>query len=540
MKENKPYYVALKKLFLANIILFFSWSLIIFYLYASSEEKKFKEIVQYDHFAIDADLRTTQTAYKRQLEFLKATIERKNNNFQRIQNLLALRKAMFIDAESISFIAVTDKNLNIILLDKSYSHDDEVRIPSPEKNFGALKQHPDEIILGKYIKGIKTKTPFVSLATGIKDKEGTMVGSIIIGFNLEYFLERATQNTLLKIYFSNQPQETKSYSYNIFLGSSIWFYIHKVINPFSTSLGLFKYNKFLDKYICFKYDLDNIRLLFYEQLAEYLILMLLVFAIVDVITYFYALSPLKPAISMLNKIENVNSKDTNIFKNLTNLALFLDSKQKQLIELMNLSNYSITSASESLVEDINDIISKQNKSFFYKHKEFLKDIKERTICNEIDLQANTDLCSKICDLISKNCKEIVDIHSLLMETAIPKKLVVEKLDPNYKENNIISNNFDNMRQYSSRLIVYKKLFYLLVEEILNYQTNAIILTQVRLNGGNNIDFIFDHDSNSIIEDFNLNLMRCVIIGLANNIQTQCSYINKQVIINCSIRQNNPL
>ncbi len=544
MKENNPHSKVLKKLFLANIILFCSWSLVIFYLHASSEGKKFKKIAENDHFAIDADLRTTQTAYKRQLEFLKASIERKNNDLQRIKKLLDRRNGLFMDTSHISFIAITDKYLNVILLDQSYSRDDQAQIPSPGRNFEALKQHPDEIILGKHIKGIKTRTPFVSLATGIKDQDGNMVGSIIFGFNLENFLEGATQNTLLKVYFSNQLQSMNSYSYDIFLDSSIWFYIYKVINPFSPSLSLFKYNKFLDKYVYFTYDLDNIRSLFYEELIEYLILMLLVFSIVDAITYFYVLAPLKPAISMLNKLENVQSKDTNIFKNLTNLALFLDSnlkeqklihkkQQKQLVELMNLSNHYIISASESLVEDIDDIILKQNNSFLHKYKEFLGEIKERTISNEMDTQTTIDLCSEICNLVNKNCKEVVDIYSLLMETTISKKLVVEKLHFNTEENSIVSNHFDNISECSFPFILYKKLFYLLVEEILNYQNNTVILTQVKLKA-NSIDFIFDHNNNSIIEDFNLNLMRCVIIGLVNNIRIQCLYINKQVIINCLI------
>lgn len=544
IKENNPYFIALKKLFLANIILFCSLSLIIFYLHASSEEKKFKEIAQYDHFAIDADLRVTQTTYKRQLEFLKAIIERKNNNLQRIKKLLAERNGLFMDTSHISFIAVTDRDLNIILLDQSYSPNESPQIPSPGRNFEALKKYPDEIILGKHIKGIKTRTPFVSLATGIKDKESKMVGSIILGFNLENFLESTTQNTLLKVYFSNQLQVVDSYAYDIFLDSSVWLYIYKIISPFSTSLSLFKYNKFLDKYVYFTYDLDNIRSLFYEELIEYLILMLLVFSVVDAITYFYILTPLKPAISMLNKLDNMNSKDTNIFKNLTNLALFLDSnlkeqqlihkkQQKQLVELMNLSNHSIISASESLVEDIDDIILKQNNSFLCEYKEFLEEIKKRTISNEINVQATTNFCSEICDSVNKNCKEVVDIYSLLMETTISKKLVVEKLHFNTEENSIVSNHFDNISQYSFRFILYKKLFYLLVEEILNYQNNTVILTQVKLKA-NSIDFIFDHHNDSIIEDFNLNLMRCVIIGLVNNIRIQCLYISKQVIINCLI------
>lgn len=543
-KIAKSYKSALKNLFFTSIILFVSCCLIIFYLKLWFDTNKFIEIVEKNKSSIELDFRRLQLYYKSQISFVKNKIEPIIDNPKKVQEFLTSQEMLLIDRSRINVIIITDENFKIRTLDQNQLLEHSITIENRDY-LKIIKKSPDLIILGDVVEGVITKKPAIPLATGLKDKHGKMNGALIFSVNLASLQKSLLGCALVKVLIENDDNNARNGKiYEDLKNSPKAFFISNVLYPGSTNIGLINPIDLMHKPIYLEYDITELRNQFMQELGTYYITLGILFAIIDLLIYCYMLYPIRSVMFVLDKVVDKESTGISIFNQLTNLVILQSEKisaqkllQKQqqmhLMAIMSLSKYSVNSISENLVDDIDELVTGQNKTFLSQYKELVQEIQQKLVNSESDIQASLDVGTEIFDLVMNNPKEVTNFFSLLIEGGVSAALIAEQGQYNEDSKFLATPINQAVRQSSLGILIYKKLFYKLIQEILQSQNENNVLTRVNIMA-NNIDFIFTHYGSGSLAGFKINLIRCKILGVFNNVKIKCLFEVEQIIIRCTI------
>lgn len=546
-KNANNYLIILKRFILVTIFLFVSSCCIIFYVKLSLVAGQFVENVKANKAEIQKDLQKRLADYQAQLTFVKNRVEDLKDNQTKLRDFLDDTQILIEKGSNINTIILTDENFNILMSGQdTWNKQNPIRLEKGNYR-NILKHYPDKIIIGEIVESVITNKPVIPMATSIQDKNGKMLGAVIFSINLQKLENSLSQGRLFKVLIEDTKTcLAEDEAYNKLLESPNLFFIFEILNPINTNWDMSTLEENSQKYLHLKYSNDIQKTRFINALIPPYLIIFIIFIIINLLFYFYVISPMKPAMELLNKEPENQSESGNIFTKLTNLVVVQSSKLKEqsqlsqehqlhLIALKDLSKQSISTIkniSENLTEEIDDLITMQNQSFLSKYKELLEEIQQKVANNEQSTKLVLDTSIETLRLIVNQIKEPCSLMELLLESGVKETLIMESLEYHHDTDSQTSET-QNVSKLSGNFMLYRKLFHILVKEILSCETESTVLDQALIDNST-IDFVFTVTNNELISEFNINLTRCKMLSVFNNILVKCSYKKDQIIVTCTI------
>jgi hypothetical protein len=547
-KAENNYRIVLKRFFLATLFLFISSCCIIFYVKLSLVAGQFLANVQGDKSSIEKDFQKIQRIHHAQLSFVKRRIEDIKDNPKKLRGFLEDTQILIEVGSTINTIIITDENFNVLMSGQNTS----TTTPSLRLEKGhyrnILKRSPDKIILGEIVESIVTKKPVIPLAASIQDKNGKMLGAIVFSISLQKLENNLSHGRLFKVFIEdNKTSLVDDEAYYKLLESPNLFFVFEILNPMNSQWGISTLENVSQKYLHLQYNTHYQKIRFIKALVPPYMIIFILFIIVNLLFYFYVISPMKPAMELLNKVSDNHTIGGNIFTKLTNLMVVQSGKLKEqsmlsqeqqmhLIALRDLSKHSISTIkniAENLTEEVGDLITTQNQSFLVQYKELLKELQQKIANNEHSTKLILDTSVEILHLLANDTKERCSIMELLLESGVNESLIMETFKYDQTNTEFSSSENQNIRKFLEDFMIYKRLFYKLVQEILSCENEVNILSQVFIRG-EAIDFVFKVTDNESISGFNINLTRCKMLSVFNNVHVKCLYNQNQIIVTCTI------
>lgn len=392
-----------------------------------------------------------------------------------------------------------------------------------------LKNNPDKIIIGSIIKDKILKRNYFFIASGVSNKNSNFAGILLLKIDIAYLNEKVIplNNRILKIKDSvNQDlidnsvyQQLQEFPKTTFLSNTLF-------HP--SDLSITKYNNHFHKYTKSIYNSKRIVVSFTDNIFIFGCMVLTLLIFVFFVYWKIILLPMKESLMMVQKNNNGRKEVDKLFSifyrlndfNLGQSALISKQEQEQreqfaklisiIFSIGSLAQY-ITSKVEILKEDIADMRAKSNKklSSAVDFNKRLSEIEKTVAISGKDIRLLTSEYTKFTKLIKSQKRENIEISSYKLNSLVNNKIVsikegkqIVKITPEVEFN----------------INVYKSFFIMLLDEILNFNNNEIILTEIKIFKKQKLQFIFKKINFNFINLQNEQITVSKMLGMFNDIK----------------------
>lgn len=391
-----------------------------------------------------------------------------------------------------------------------------------------LKKDPDKIIVGKIIGDKILKRNYFFIASGVRNKNSNFTGILLLKIDIAYLNERIVplNNRILKIKDSVNNDKLTNSLYLQLQKSPVRTFLSNILFHRSDP-SIIKYNNSLNKYTESKYNPNATIVSFKRNIYTFVCIVLALLIFVFFIYWRMILLPMKESLMMIQKNGNGRKAVDKLFSifyrlndfNLDQSALISKQEQEQreqfakiisiIFSIGSLAQY-VTSKVEILKEDIADMRSKNNKklSSVVDFNKRLSEIEKTVATSEKDIRLLTSEYTKFTKLIKTQKRENIQINAHKLNSLI--------------NTNLISMN-DNRTvkitpQVEFDIHVYKSFFIMLLDELLNFNNNELILVEIKIFKKQKLEFIFKKINSNFIDFQHEQITVSKMLGVFNDIE----------------------
>lgn len=446
------------------------------------------------------------------------------------------------------FITCSSLVLNTIIIDRNrrvlFSNfkleNGEYDLYSDEElgfKFSELRKLEKESTIGsvKYDKNLNKQ--YFYILSPITDKNGNFFGAVIFKISVDDLKNKLVpqRNRGLIIRDSKVDISSDSLYKKLKAKPEITFLENVILK--NNPIIITQYNKSLKKYLEYRYDPQGLRKSFFQSMLISGIIMIIVLFIVFYYYYRYILLPIRESLEVIQNGENYNDKlnyGISVFSSLNKFNLSqsaLISKQEikhreqfaKIISIIfsigSLSHY-ITSKIEMLKEDISDIKNVSDKNSVKSFNKRLKNIEQTIENSENDIKSLTTEFTKFTQLIKNQSKEDISISRELIEEEVKDKLNLQ----NYY------GSIEITESVKIDIHVYKSFFKMLIDEILNFNVEDLVLKCIKIEEDKKLQFIFKKVDTGFVDFQNEQVTLCKMIGMFNDIDVSILQDQENIII----------
>lgn len=504
--------------------------------------ENFVQDVEKDKVLLDSDLKKLHFSFERRLDYISKQLESKSFNKNSIKKIFDSEVVALIDRSSINAIIITDHNKQVIFSDfsnLSNTNDRKINQLQTRKYLEKLMFDPDLVIVGEIVTGILTQVPAIPIATGVKGKHGEFLGSLIFSVGLENLSQNLSRGSLVHINIQDYVKDPIDLL-EVIKYRPVQFIVNNIFDA-SPSVKIVVYNHLIKKFLILEYDISSYIDAICISTIRYSAVILLILALIFCFYYFSILKPIKPSLKIIQKISDSNeSVFNNSHFSLFDSMVFSVENQSQLLQkyeymykeqltrivsvvcsVESLTNY-VKNKLECLTEEIQDISSETQSNNAYKNTK-INHIKQIVINNESEVNSVLYGFNKVFKLLDSQEKKEFKISEILNESGLDVSLW----------NNSTKVEIDKIQDYS--VVVYQSLFKVMIDEILNFNSQALSLFSINIKEGHILEFTFKEIADNKTMSQHEQLMLCRLWGMFNDILITLEYRRGEMKVICQFK-----